>query len=206
MPLTSRDRVGSRSDRRRELVATGVEILRRSGLEDIDAATVAAESGVSKPLVYYYFPTQRDLQAAVVGEAAHALVATLRQTAQGLSGTDQLLAAIDAAIAFIEQQPGAYTALVRGSGYHPRLGEVFEATRDAVADLLAERMGLPGLTPAQRIAVRSWIALVEEAVLHWLVADRPVPRADLVAYCGDIALHIFASPLAGLPLPESPTG
>lgn len=53
--------------------------------------------------------------------------------------------------------------------------------------------------------MRSWIALVEEAMLHWLVADRPVPRADLVGYCGDIALHIFASPLAGLPLPEAPT-
>lgn len=206
MPLTSRDRVGTRSDRRQELLATGLDILRHSGLEGVDAAAVAERTGVSKPLVYYYFPTQGDLQAGVVGAAADELLATLRATVPDLGGSDQLLAALDTAIVFIEAQPATYTAVVRGAGYHPQLGDVFEATRDAVADLLAERMGVATLSPAQRIAVRSWIALVEEAVLHWLVADRPVARSALVAYCGQIGIHIFASPLARLPVLDRPGG
>ena len=193
---TARDRVGARSDRRRTLVDAAVELLLTRTLDEVDAVAVAERAGVSKALVYYYFPTNRDLQAAVVQLAADAVLDSIRSTDSAATEADQLRAGLDATIAIIEINPSAYTALARGAGYHPVLLEVFEQARDSVADVLAERMGIGELTPAQRVAVRSWIALVEEAVLHWLEADRPVPRAALVTYCQDVALHILRTDLA----------
>ncbi len=196
-PARPGKRVSARRDRRDELVAAAVDLARRSGLGAIEAATVAVRAGVSKALVYYYFPTHRDLQAAVVQVAADELLSAIRAAvpAGGEPGS-MLTAGLDAAISYIEQQPESFVALVRSSGFHPKTFEVFEYARDAIADIVAERVGLRELTAGQRIAIRSWVALTEEAVLHWAMADKPVPRPDLVAFCREAALNVLASPLA----------
>jgi AcrR family transcriptional regulator len=187
----------ARRDRREELLHAAVELGRRSGLGAIEAAAVAVKAGVSKALVYYYFPTHRDLQAAVVRNAADELLAGIRAVlVPDGDPAAMLTAGLEAAIAYIEQQPEAFIALARSSGFDPKLFEVFEYARDGVADVLADGIGLTDLTPAQRIALRSWIALTEEAVLHWSLAAEPVPRAELVAFCRDAALHVLASPMA----------
>lgn len=194
-----------RRDRRDELLAAATDLGRRSGLGSIEAATVAARAGVSKALVYYYFPTHRDLQAAVVRASADELLAAIRG-AVVLPATDpgaQLTRGLDAAVSFIEEQPEAFAALSRSAGFDPKLLEVFEYARNGIADLLAEGLGLREATAGQRIALRAWIALAEEAVLHWVLADKPVPRADLVAFCQGVALHLLASPLARDAAPSS---
>jgi AcrR family transcriptional regulator len=196
MAVSSRDRVGARSDRRAVLLAAAAALVGSSGLDDLDATAVAQKAGVSKALVYYYFPTHRDLQVAVVRAAADEFLESLQATDPSLPPADQLAAGLETAIAFIELHPVSYTALARGAGCHPALSAVFEHARDAVADLLAERAGLTPLSPGRRIALRSWIALVEEAVLHWMVADRPVPRYELVSYCQEVGLHILTTALA----------
>jgi AcrR family transcriptional regulator len=189
----------SRRDRRDELLSAAIELGRRSGLGSIEAAAVAVRAGVSKALVYYYFPTHRDLQAAVVRASADELLAAIRDAVVLPANDDpagQLTRGLDAAISFIEEQPEAFAALSRSAGFHPKLFEVFEDARNGIADLLAEGIGLTEVTPGQRIALRSWIAMTEEAVLHWVLADKPVPRADLVAFCQAGALQMLATPLA----------
>lgn len=188
-----------RRGRRDELLGAAIELGRRSGLGSVEAATVAARAGVSKALVYYYFPTHRDLQAAVVRAAADDFLEAVRSAVVVQAGDDpggELTRGLEAAISFIEGQPEAFAALSRSAGFHPKLAEVFEDARSGIADLLAEGLELSEVTPGQRIALRAWIALTEEAVLHWVLADKPVPRADLVAFCQSIALQMLASPLA----------
>ncbi len=187
----------ARRDRREELLRAAVELGRRNGLGAIEAAAVAVRAGVSKALVYYYFPTHRDLQAAVVQNAADELLAGVRAVVTVGGDPAQMLdAGLQATIAYIEEQPEAFIALARSSGFDPKLFDVFEYARDGIADAIAEGIGLTVLTPAQRIALRSWIALAEEAILHWTTAAKPVPRAELVSFCRDAALHVLASPLA----------
>ena len=190
-----------RRDRRDELLRAAVEVSRRSGLSAIEAATVAVTAGVSKALVYYYFPTHRDLQAAVVQAAADELLVAIREVVTpGADAAVSFQAGLEAAIAYIETQPEAFIALSRSSGFHPKLLAVFEYARDGIADVVADGIGMTELTAGQRIALRSWIALTEEAVLHWAMAAKPVPRSDLVTFCRDAALHVLGSPLAG-PVP-----
>ncbi len=176
-------------------MAAGLSLVGEVALEEVDAVAVARHAGVSKALVYYYFPTHRDLQVAVVRAAADGLLHAI-QTDPDSPPATRLTAALDAGIAYIEAQPQAYRALSRGAAFSPQLMEVFEYARQGVVDALAAGMGLSGPTPAQRLCLRSWLALVEEAVLHWIVTGA-VSRSDLVAYCRDVALFIVARPMAG---------
>lgn len=194
-----------RRDRREELLTAAIDLGRRSGLGAIEAAAVAVKAGVSKALVYYYFPTHRDLQTAVVQAAADELLAGIKGAVDpGGDPARMLTAGLEAAIAYIETQPEAFVALARSSGFDPKLAAVFEGARDGIADVLAAGIGLRELSPGQRIAVRAWIALTEEAVLHWTMGAKPVPRGDLVAFCRDAALHVLASPLAASTPPARP--
>lgn len=191
---------GPRRDRRDELLSAAIDLGRRSGLGAIEAAAVAVKAGVSKALVYYYFPTHRDLQAAVVRAAADELLSEIHAAvAPGGDPAAMLTAGLEAAIAYIETQPEAFIALAHSAGFDPKLFEVFEYARDGIADVVAAGMGLTALTAGQRIALRSWIALTEEAVVHWSMAAEPVPRAQLVAFCREAALHVLASPLTTQP-------
>ena len=73
---------------------------------------------------------------------------------------------------------------------------MFEQTRAGVVALIRSALGTTELSPGLRIAVRGWIALVEETVLHWLDDNEPVDRAELVTFLHHAALHLFADPFA----------
>lgn len=189
--------MGARSDRGDELLTAAIAVVAATSLDRLDAASVAKEAGVSKALVYYYFPTHLDLQAAVLRVAADELLTAIAGAMDGEApDTGHLTAGLDAAVAYIERHPAAYVALARTAGYHPKLSEVFEYAREGVVDAMATAFGIGSPTLRQRIVLRSWIALSEEAVLHWIVAERPVSRSEIVDYCRSVAEFVVGAPFS----------
>lgn len=186
----------AREARRLQLLDLAVGIVSDVGLDKLSAETVSRAAGVSKALVFHYFPSNRDLQVAVVREAAQNLLASL-DVDPSKTPDERLRAGVDAFIDFIEADPTTYQSVARGAGSDPALLEVFEETRHGVVALIAAAIGLREgeLPPGLRLAVRSWIALVEESVLHWLDGE-PVPRAELVEFLHRAAQHLFADPFA----------
>jgi hypothetical protein len=112
----------------------------------------------------------------------------------GLPPEERLTAGLDAFVRYIEQQPASYQAVVRRAGSDEQLLAVFEDTRAAVVDIVAGTLGLSELPAGLRLAIRGWIAMVEECVLHWL-DDRPVPREELVEFLRQAALTMLPGAL-----------
>ncbi|HYH50625.1 MAG TPA: TetR/AcrR family transcriptional regulator [Acidimicrobiia bacterium] len=180
--------------RRAQLVGVGLALMKEMPFDEVTAEVVARAGGVSKGLVFHYFPTTRDLQVAILRAAAAELLADL-DVGVGLAPDERLRVGLDAFVRFIEQQPASYQAVVRRAGSDERLLAVFEDTRAAVVDIVAASLGLREVPAALRLVIRGWIAMVEECVLHWL-DDRPVPRKDLIEFLRRAALTMLPDALA----------
>jgi AcrR family transcriptional regulator len=191
-PATPGRRLGPDA-RRAQLVGVGLALMKDMPFDEVTAEIVARASGVSKGLVFHYFPATRDLQVAILRAAAAELLVDL-DVGAGLAPDERLRVGLDAFVRFIEQQPASYQAVVRRAGSDERLLAVFEDTRSAVVDIVAATLGLSELPAGLRLAIRGWIAMVEECVLHWL-DDKPVPREELVEFLRRAALTMLPDAL-----------
>ena len=179
--------------RRAQLVGVGLALMKEMPFDEVTAELVARAGGVSKGLVFHYFPTTRDLQVAILRAAAGELLADL-DVGAGLPPDERLRVGLEAFVRYIEQQPASYQAVVRRAGSDERLLEVFEATRSAVVGIVGATLGLTELPAPLRLVIRGWIAMVEECVLHWL-DDKPVAREELVEFLRRAALTMLPDAL-----------
>ncbi|MFN8050948.1 MAG: TetR family transcriptional regulator [Acidimicrobiales bacterium] len=186
----------SPDDRRAQLVTAGLTLLKSSPLDAVTAPAVAAAAGVSKGLVFHYFPSQRELQAAIANAAADELLDMFRSIDAGLDYVSQLRTGLEGFISYIEQQPESYAAIARDAGSDELIRQVFERTRDAIVTIVAGVVGMDEPTPIMRLYLRGWIAMVEETTLQW-VLHRAVTHAELVDYLQASAFDLVARALGG---------
>jgi AcrR family transcriptional regulator len=168
--------------RRRQLVDIGLELFSERAYDEIAIDDIAAQAGISKGLLYHYFPSKRDFYVAIIREAGR----DLRERTEpdpALSPLERLNANIDAYLAHVEQYPRRHATLLRGGiGSDPEVRAIVDEQRrvnaQRVFDAIAEQGG--ELTPAVRLAVRGWMGFVEAVGLEW-VEKRDVPRHEVRA-------------------------
>jgi len=181
--------------RREQLLQAGLTLLRTTPFDQLSAVDVARAAGVSKGLVFHYFPSTRELHVALLRASTTELLGLVDRSPE-LDYEGRLAAGLDAFITYIEDAPLVYVAMTRGAGSDPQLQAVFEDTRNAIVALILDVLGLADDPPAGlRIMLRGWIAMVEEATLHWL-PDKVVPRRRLIDFLVTAALTMLPDALA----------
>ena len=177
------DRTIRRAARRAELLEAAVRAIRQTG-PNVSMDAIAAEAGVTKPIIYRHFGDRVGLANALADEFGAQLVAELDAALTKDLPPDQLLAAtIDAYLAFVERDPNLYSFLVG------RLGAPVgtEAANGLVAQVgqrvalvLGEQLRAVGVDsgPAEPWAF-GIVGLVHLAGDWWL-ERRTVTRARLV--------------------------
>jgi AcrR family transcriptional regulator len=163
--------------RRAQLVDLGLEMLSTRPLDQVAIEDIAAAAGISRGLLFHYFPSKRDFHEAVVrAAAAHLLART--EPDPSLPFMDQLQSAVAAFVDYVIENRDGYVSLVRGAaGSDPALQAVFEQTRATICQRILDRLG-PDSTPRRvRLAVRGWVAFGEEIVIDWL--SDPPAEGDL---------------------------
>src|SRR5256885_12704614 len=191
-PAVSGRRLGPDA-RRAQLVGVGLALVKTMRFDEVTAEVVARASGVSKGLVFHYFPATADLHVAILRAASAELLAEI-DVGAGLPPDERLRVGLDAFVRYIEQQPASYQAVARRATSDERLLAVFEDTRAAVVDIIAGALGFSQLPAGLRLVFRGWIAMVEECVLHWL-DDKPVPRDELLEFLCRAALTMLPDAL-----------
>jgi AcrR family transcriptional regulator len=165
-------------ERRHQLLQAGAALFTEHAYEDITMAQVAKHAGVSKPLLYHYFPSKVDLFKAAVAEHAD----ELRQLLETLSGdtpAEQLTHALDAYLEWIEQHERTWTKLIQSTTTLPEARQLVDEFRSRTLDELAQ--GLTGdsqLKPALRTALRGWLGYLDAAILDW-TAHHDLTRTQL---------------------------
>src|SRR5918993_6124318 len=178
----------SADDRRRQLVAIGLSQIVETPIQDLSMDAIADEAGISRGLLFHYFPTKTDFYLACIAAAGRRM---LRTTApdESLSGDQQVAATTRLMVEQIERRRDFYLALVHGHGVaDPRVSEGMDSVRDGTTDRVVRAMGLPD---RQRDVVRAWWAYTEDRALTWSAVptgERPVSLEELVEECV-AALH-----------------
>ncbi|WP_228771766.1 TetR/AcrR family transcriptional regulator [Actinokineospora iranica] len=169
----------SGADRRKQLIGIGLRMLTKRPIHELPLDQVAAEAGISRGLLFHYFPTKTDYYQAVVSAAARRLIRATTPDPDA-PPADQLRQTLDTFVAFLERRRDLYLALFRGSaGGADYLIEIYEQTRDVFADRTVAALGPIEVTPALRLVIRGWFSFVEDTTLTW-GRDKPIPREELL--------------------------
>ncbi|WP_411576640.1 TetR/AcrR family transcriptional regulator [Streptomyces mutabilis] len=165
-------------ERRTQLINIGLRLLTTRPIHEMSVDEVAAEAGISRGLLFHYFPTKRDYYVAVVRAGADRLLLHAKAPEEG-TPAQRVRGVADGFVSFVQRRKDNYVAVVRAAaGGDERVLEVFEDSRRILADRVLEAAGVHTPTPLHRLAVRGWLAMAEEMAIG--ATDQVVITAELV--------------------------
>jgi AcrR family transcriptional regulator len=163
-------------ERRRLLLDLGAQLFTRHAYDEISMAQIAREAGISKALLYHYFPSKQDYFVATLASGAEELRA-LVEPDPGLAPAEALMAAVDAYLRWIDDNAAAYSKLLQSAATVPEVRELVEGVRTETVERILE--GIGATEPAARTAVRGWLWFMDGACLDW-IAHRDIERQQLL--------------------------
>jgi AcrR family transcriptional regulator len=185
---------GHREQRRAEFVEATIAAVAKKG-PDVGMDDVAAEAGVSKPVLYRHFTDKSDLYLAVGQKATEVLMDRMGPAlaAEG-SIRDRIERIVDAYLSVIEENPNLYRFVVKGSFVdRPVEKDVVAEDKNLIAATLARIIGdylrafdmdSGGAEPW----AHALVGMVQNAGDWWL--DRQtMSRANLSDYLATIIWH-----------------
>ena len=191
----------SPEDRRNELLALGVEVFGQRPYDEVRIDEIAERAGVSRALMYHYFPDKRAFFAAVVrAEGERLFEATNTPPEPGLSLFMQVRAGVLAYLRYDEEHPhGAWAAYMGMGRSDPVLRGIEDIDNDRQADRLIGRISeaVGDIDPAVgrnlRAAVYGWLAFTFEMCRQRLAESLD---ADFIA---DLCAHGLMDSLSRVP-------
>ncbi|ROP47059.1 TetR/AcrR family transcriptional regulator [Streptomyces sp. PanSC9] len=165
----------STAERREQLLSVGAKLFSESPYDEVWIEQVAEIAGVSRGLLYHYFPTKRDFFAAVVERESERM---LRMTAAlpGVPAREQLTAGLDTWLAYVQAHAHGFRAFHRADAAGDQaVRRVYQRSlaaqeRQILAALAADPEFGPDFSglPRVRLAVRGWLAFTTAVCLEWL--------------------------------------
>jgi AcrR family transcriptional regulator len=188
--------------RRAQLVDLGLRMLSTRPLDKVAIDDIAAEAGISRGLLFHYFPSKRDFHVAVAQAAARDLLDRTDPDAD-LPLMPRLRAGVEAFVDYVTDNRDAYVAFIRGSsGGDPQLLRVYEDTRTAFTHRVLDGLGVPAPAPPRlRAAVRGWVALTEEVTVDWLSRGE-LEREQVVDLIDDALVALVTTATGAWPADE----
>ncbi|MFD8931904.1 TetR/AcrR family transcriptional regulator [Streptomyces mirabilis] len=188
----------STEERREQLLSVGARLFSESPYDEVWIEQVAEIAGVSRGLLYHYFPTKRDFFAAVVERESERML-RLTAAVPGTPVREQLSAGLDTFLAYVEAHAHGFRAFHRADAagdqavrrvYQRALAaqeQQILAALDADPDVPGGIEGRPEL----RIAVRGWLAFTTAVCLEWL-RGAELTREQLRDLCARALLGAIA--------------
>ncbi|MCB8906706.1 MULTISPECIES: TetR/AcrR family transcriptional regulator [unclassified Streptomyces] len=166
-------------ERKQQLIGVALELFSHRSPDEVSIDEIAAAAGISRPLVYHYFPGKQSLYEAALRRAADELAARFVEPPQGPLGA-RLLRVMGRFFDFVDDHGPGFAALMRGG---PAVGSsttnaMIDEVRHAAYVQILAHLGVEKPSARLELIVRSWVSLAESTALIWLDGRR-VPRAEL---------------------------
>lgn len=168
------------TDRRRaQLLDVGLREFGSRPYDEVSIDDIAQAAGVSRGLVYHYFPDKRRIYLAVLRWVAEQMMeATVAEPSK--PPLERLYDGLRAHLAFAEEHAAGYTALMSGgSGNDEEVRALCEEFRWRGLEEIMRSLQIEAPSPALRVALRGWVGFQEGALIEWL-KRRELEREELL--------------------------
>ncbi|PNG19081.1 TetR/AcrR family transcriptional regulator [Streptomyces cahuitamycinicus] len=168
-------------ERRSQLLTSALDLFAHRAPEEVSLDDVAEAAGVSRPLVYRYFPGgKQQLYEAALRSAADELQHCFDEPREGPL-VPRLSRALDRYLAFVDGHDTGFSALLQGGSVvgTSRTTAIVDGVRRVAAEHILSHLGVTGPGAALRMTIRMWITAVEASSLIWLDEDKQLPAEDL---------------------------
>ncbi|HEX5568498.1 MAG TPA: TetR family transcriptional regulator [Streptomyces sp.] len=200
METAQRERRSATERRRRELLEAAERVVLRDG-PGASMNAIAAEAGITKPILYRHFGDKGGLYRALAVRHTDALVDALRAALDAPTDRrERVEAALDTYLASIEARPQVYRFLMhpaeepaeepggdRGFDVGQHSAPLLRRLGEELATVIAERVDLGPDEGRER--ARVWghgIVGMMHAAGDWWLRERPCPRERLVRHLADL--------------------
>jgi AcrR family transcriptional regulator len=180
--------------RRDQIIDIGAKLFATQPYEQVRMTDIAAVAGISRALVYRYFPTKRDLFAAIYQRAADQLLKA-SELGSNTPFAEQVLAGLEAHFDFFAEN--ARTVLVANRGAlagDPMIEGIISNELAELRGRMLDATGLLGHARARAgIALYGWLAFVRAVCVEWLAHPDPILSREEVR---DMCMSALTSALA----------
>jgi AcrR family transcriptional regulator len=180
-------------DRRRQLLELGAELFATHSFGELSMARIAREAGISKALLYHYFPSKQDFFVATLQLGAQE-IARRTEPDPDLPPLEALAASLDAFLGWIEENETAYRKLMESVGSVPEVKALIDDIREATSARILEGLGAGDPPPPKlRAATRGWLWFMDGTILDWL-EHRDMSRTEVRDFLlGSLAGSLMAA-------------
>jgi AcrR family transcriptional regulator len=193
----------SPEDRRSELLALGAEVFGQRPYDEVRIDEIAERAGVSRALMYHYFPDKRAFFAAVVrAEGERLFEATNALPEPGQSLFDQVREGVLSYVRYDEEHPhGAWAAYIGMGRADPVLRGIEDIDNDRQANRIISRImdAVGGAMDSKverdlRVTIYGWLAFTFEMCRQRLID----PSID-AGYVGEACAHALLDAIGRVP-------
>jgi AcrR family transcriptional regulator len=185
-------------ERRAQLLERGAELFTSHPYDELSMKEIASEVGISKALLYHYFPSKQ----AFFEETLSTWAERLRERTEpdpALSPVEQLTSSLDGFLSLVEENSVAYRNLMQSATGVAAIRNLIEEVRRATAQRILEGIYPDGAPPKARTAVSGWLWFMDGACLNW-IEHRDVEREEL----RDLLLGVLMGALIAAGAPPDP--
>jgi AcrR family transcriptional regulator len=154
-------------ERRRQLLERGAELFARYSYDELSMRKIAREAGISKALLYHYFPSKKAYFQATLAEAAEQLRERTEPDPE-LAPLDQLRDSLEGFLELIDENALAYQKLMQSATSVPEVNELVADVRTRTAQRILAGLYPSGAPAGARIAVNGWLWFMDGACLDWI--------------------------------------
>ncbi|MGV9874174.1 TetR/AcrR family transcriptional regulator [Streptomyces cellulosae] len=168
-------------ERRSQLLEAALSLFAHRVPEEVSLDDVAEAAGVSRPLVYRYFPGgKQQLYEAALMSAADELRDCFDEPEEGPL-LPRLTRAVERYLDFVGRHDAGFSALLQGGSVveTSRTTAIVDGVRRAAAEHILRHLGVAEPGPRLWMTIRMWITAVEAASLIWLDEDKQPPPEEL---------------------------
>ncbi|MDX3545451.1 TetR/AcrR family transcriptional regulator [Streptomyces europaeiscabiei] len=178
MQTGTRRRMGV-EERRQQLIGVALELFSRRSPDEVSIDEIASAAGISRPLVYHYFPGKLSLYEAALTRACDDLAHRFVEPREGPLGA-RLLRVTHRFFDFVDEHGPGFSALMRGGPAvgSSRTNALVDGVRQAAYVQILSHLDVDAVPARLELVIRSWISLAESTALVWLDGRR-IPREEL---------------------------